>query len=71
MLMLVWLGGVASLFFRRSPLPRGILVWLVGAVAVAWTGFILDKILVELSPHWAQKPSSPPTTTSARGPRSR
>jgi hypothetical protein len=43
------------LFLRTSPLPRGILLWLVGAVAVAWTGFILDKVLIELSPHWAQK----------------
>ena len=25
------------------------------AVAVAWSGFALDKVLVELSPHWAQK----------------
>jgi 4-amino-4-deoxy-L-arabinose transferase-like glycosyltransferase len=55
LLMLVWLGGFAMLFLRTSPLPRGILFWLVGAVAVAWTGFILDKVLVELSPHWAQK----------------
>ncbi|HEY2746243.1 MAG TPA: glycosyltransferase family 39 protein [Polyangia bacterium] len=55
LLMLAWLGGVAALFIRTSPLPRGILLWLVGAVAVAWTGFILDKMLVELSPHWAQK----------------
>ena len=55
LLMLLALGGFAALFFRTSPLPRGILLWLVGAVAVAWTGFILDKVLVELSPHWAQK----------------
>jgi hypothetical protein len=55
LLMLAWLLGVALLFIRTSPLPRGILLWLVAAVAVAWTGFILDKVLVELSPHWAQK----------------
>ena len=53
--MLAALVGVALLFVRRTPSPRAILVWLVGAVAVAWTGFILDKVLVELSPHWAQK----------------
>ena len=55
LLMLAWLGGLARLLVPRSPLPRSILVWLVGAVAVAWTGFILDKVLVELSPHWGQK----------------
>jgi len=55
LIMLAWLLRVALLFLRTSPVPRGILLWLVGAVAVAWTGFILDKVLVELSPHWAQK----------------
>jgi hypothetical protein len=55
LLMVAALVGVALLFLRTSPLPRGILLWLVGAVAVAWTGFLLDKVLVELSPHWAQK----------------
>jgi 4-amino-4-deoxy-L-arabinose transferase-like glycosyltransferase len=29
--------------------------WALGAVAVVWTGFIADKWLVELSPHWSQK----------------
>ncbi|MGZ3441625.1 MAG: hypothetical protein ACXVDD_19025, partial [Polyangia bacterium] len=55
LIMLVTLAGVAALFFRGMPNARGILFWLVGAVAVAWTGFILDKVLIELSPHWAQK----------------
>ncbi|HXU73414.1 MAG TPA: glycosyltransferase family 39 protein [Polyangia bacterium] len=54
-IMLAWLVRAAFLFVRTSPLPRGILLWLVGAVAVVWTGFLLDKVLVELSPHWAQK----------------
>jgi hypothetical protein len=27
----------------------------LGLVGVVWTGFILDKIFIELSPHWAQK----------------
>src|SRR5262249_38169298 len=31
-IMLVWLVAVALLFVRTSPLPRGILLWLVGAV---------------------------------------
>ncbi|HEX6838661.1 MAG TPA: hypothetical protein VF334_18920, partial [Polyangia bacterium] len=55
LIMLAWLVRMAWLFLRTSPLPRGILLWLVAGVAVAWTGFILDKVLVELSPHWAQK----------------
>ncbi|HEX8950517.1 MAG TPA: glycosyltransferase family 39 protein [Polyangia bacterium] len=54
-IMLAWLGRVARLYVSPSPAPRRILVGLVAAVAVAWTGFILDKVLVELSPHWAQK----------------
>ncbi len=55
LLMLAWLARTGRLFVGAWPPARGILVGLVGAVAVAWTGFILDKILVELSPHWAQK----------------
>jgi hypothetical protein len=55
LIMLIWLVRVAALFLRRTPSARALLVWLCGAVAVAWTGFILDKILIELSPHWAQK----------------
>jgi hypothetical protein len=55
LIMLIWLVRVAALFLRKTPSSRALLVWLCGAVAVAWTGFILDKILIELSPHWAQK----------------
>ncbi|MDB4967143.1 MAG: Polymyxin resistance protein ArnT, undecaprenyl phosphate-alpha-L-Ara4N transferase [Myxococcales bacterium] len=55
LVMLLWLVRVATLFLRGTPSARSVLVWLCGAVAVAWTGFILDKILIELSPHWAQK----------------
>jgi hypothetical protein len=55
LIMLLWLGRVAALFLRRTPTARPVLAWLCAAVAVAWTGFILDKILIELSPHWAQK----------------
>jgi len=55
LIMLLWLVRVAALFLRGAPSARAVLVWLCGAVAVVWTGFILDKILIELSPHWAQK----------------
>jgi hypothetical protein len=30
-------------------------LWLTTALAVVWSGFLLDKVLIELSPHWAQK----------------
>jgi hypothetical protein len=30
-------------------------VWLLSGVAVVWTGFLVDKLLIELSPHWSQK----------------
>ena len=55
LLMLGWLVVFARLFVRTSPGARGIALWMVAAVAVGWSGFTLDKILVELSPHWAQK----------------
>lgn len=29
--------------------------WAMGLVAMVWTGFILQKVLIELSPHWSQK----------------
>jgi 4-amino-4-deoxy-L-arabinose transferase-like glycosyltransferase len=35
--------------------PRWLAVWSLGLVGVVWTGFILDKVLIELSPHWSQK----------------
>jgi 4-amino-4-deoxy-L-arabinose transferase-like glycosyltransferase len=35
--------------------PRWFAVWAMGLVAMVWTGFLLDKILIELSPHWSQK----------------
>lgn len=35
--------------------PRWWAVWALGLVAMVWTGFLLDKILIELSPHWSQK----------------
>jgi 4-amino-4-deoxy-L-arabinose transferase-like glycosyltransferase len=38
----------------RDKFSRGA-PWLLALVAVVWTGFISDKLLVELSPHWAQK----------------
>jgi 4-amino-4-deoxy-L-arabinose transferase-like glycosyltransferase len=41
-------GGAA----RR---PRVEAAWGLALVAVVWSGFLLDKILVELSPHWSQK----------------
>jgi|GEM_PF-593157 len=34
---------------------RALMPWVLGFVAVAWTGFVVDKLLIELSPHWSQK----------------
>jgi hypothetical protein len=31
------------------------MLWAFTAFAVVWSAFLLDKIIVELSPHWAQK----------------
>jgi hypothetical protein len=55
LLMLVWLFVALRPFVNVKQLPRQALVGLTAAVAVTWTGFILDKMLIELSPHWAQK----------------
>jgi 4-amino-4-deoxy-L-arabinose transferase-like glycosyltransferase len=55
LLMLVWLAVVLRPFVDVKQLPRQALVALTAGVAVIWTGFILDKMLIELSPHWAQK----------------
>ncbi len=41
-------GGAAK---RGLPLALGLLTLL----SVAWGGFVLDKVLIELSPHWSQK----------------
>jgi hypothetical protein len=54
LLMLAALFALARLMLTPGR-RRELAMWLFGAVAVAWSGFILDKMLVELSPHWAQK----------------
>jgi 4-amino-4-deoxy-L-arabinose transferase-like glycosyltransferase len=51
MLPFVWLLA-RSVTGQRA---RARSVWLTAALAVAWSGFLLDKLLIELSPHWAQK----------------
>jgi 4-amino-4-deoxy-L-arabinose transferase-like glycosyltransferase len=43
-------GGAG--FVKRA---RSVTVWTLALVGVVWTGFLLDKILIELSPHWSQK----------------
>ena len=54
-LMLGALGWLLVPFANVARVGRQALVALVACVAVTWTGFTLDKFLVELSPHWAQK----------------
>jgi 4-amino-4-deoxy-L-arabinose transferase-like glycosyltransferase len=55
LMMLVWLSVLLFSLINVKQLPRQALVALIACVAVTWTGFILDKMLIELSPHWAQK----------------
>lgn len=35
--------------------PLSLAPWGLALVATVWTAFLVDKILVELSPHWSQK----------------
>jgi 4-amino-4-deoxy-L-arabinose transferase-like glycosyltransferase len=54
LLVEAWLGWYISRWMpaeRRAQLPG----LLIAAVAVLWTGFVIDGVLVETSPHWAQK----------------
>ncbi len=55
-LVLIFLGAIA-LYLRRAALwPKGTTsLWIFTAVAFAWAAFVLDKYLIELSPHWSQK----------------
>jgi 4-amino-4-deoxy-L-arabinose transferase-like glycosyltransferase len=48
-LLLAWVvsGGLRS--------ARNLALWSLTVLAVVWSGFILDKIMIELSPHWSQK----------------
>jgi hypothetical protein len=55
LLMLVALGWLFLPFVNVKNLARQVLLALVACVAVTWTGFLIDKFLVELSPHWGQK----------------
>ena len=34
---------------------RAATVWALALVAVVWSAFLVDKLLIELSPHWSQK----------------
>jgi hypothetical protein len=54
LLMEAWLVWFASRWVpaQRRTIGPGLLL---AAVAVCWTGFVLDGVLVETSPHWAQK----------------
>jgi hypothetical protein len=54
-IMLVGFARYGHALLRSQVPSRGWMLGLVSVVAVAWTGFVLDKALVELSPHWAQK----------------
>lgn len=54
LLMVVAFVLLARLLHRPGR-RRELGVWILGGLAVAWTGFVLDKMIVELGPHWGQK----------------
>ena len=35
--------------------PRWLAVWMLALIGVVWSAFVVDKLLIELSPHWSQK----------------
>ncbi len=47
----IFLGPVLR---ELGPAVRAAVVCM-GLLAVVWTGFVIDKMYIELSPHWAQK----------------
>jgi hypothetical protein len=55
-LMVVGVGALLLLVRRALPVAsRWGAPWALALVAVVWSGFMTDKLLIELSPHWAQK----------------
>ncbi|MCS6914605.1 MAG: glycosyltransferase family 39 protein [Myxococcales bacterium] len=54
-------AGLWLVFLLRDALPapseRGLraLATALGLLAVLWTGWVLDRYLIDLSPHWSQK----------------
>jgi hypothetical protein len=46
---------VAAPFLRRRAAPRTGALFGLALVGVVWSSFLVDKLLIELSPHWAQK----------------
>jgi 4-amino-4-deoxy-L-arabinose transferase-like glycosyltransferase len=52
----LWLVPLAAMLAGLLVLVRRQLAFTVAAAAaLVWTAFVLDKFIVELSPHWAQK----------------
>jgi hypothetical protein len=64
MLPFVWLLA-RSVTGQRA---RAWALWSAAALAVVWSGFLLDKLLIELSPHWAQKHVIAAYYANRRGP---
>lgn len=55
--MLPFVGLVWRTLKLHVSASRGLemATWSLVIVGVVWTGFLVDKLLIELSPHWAQK----------------
>ncbi len=56
----LWMGLMAGLLLRqRLWLPRrkdlAAALGVLGLFAIAWNGWVLDRYLIDLSPHWSQK----------------
>src|SRR5262249_31995954 len=56
LLMLPFAALLATTVMRGwSKRTGSALLWAFTAFAVVWSAFVIDKLLVELSPHWSQK----------------
>jgi 4-amino-4-deoxy-L-arabinose transferase-like glycosyltransferase len=67
-IMLPFLWPVAAPFLRRRRAPRTAALFGLALVGVVWSSFLVDKLLIELSPHWAQKHVIAAYYAARRGP---
>ena len=59
--------GIVGRVARRTTLGLAMLT----VAAIAWNCWVLDRFMVDISPHWSQNTSLRPTTACAKAPRSR
>src|SRR5207245_2946710 len=53
----LWLGGLLWAAWRERPGRRSVRAAALGLglLAALWTAWVLDRFLIDLSPHWSQK----------------